>query len=343
MFRGQDWRGDQPGPHHSGTRDVRLADVALLEPATVALRQRVWESFCRWFGRSFPGAVVSEWIALAPPAFIIAVVAYGNASFEAGTPLLYFRQLIAHIQSEYPLLWPYVFRAWQTVSRWEVCEPIQHRPPLPEPILQAIAALGASWAWPRWVAVLLGCFYSIARIGEFLQAKRADVLLPKDLLSDDKIIFVKVRSPKTRRRGPTVQYVTIDAPCCFEFLCVVWGRLRPDDHLYNGSAGAFRTRWDATLARIGIPKCHRLTPGSLRAGGAVAAHRRGKQVSELLRAMRLQQQKTLAIYLQGTTAFSVLPALPETVRSNVQLLKAAMPAFLEHSCRGPAARSSAKG
>jgi hypothetical protein len=59
--------------------------------------------------------------------------------------------------------------------------------------------------------------------------------------------------------------------------------------------------------------------------------------------MRLQQQKTLAIYLQGTTAFSVLPALPETVRSNVQLLKAAMPAFLEHSCRGPAARSSAKG
>ena len=179
MFRGQDWRGDQPGPHHSGTRDVRLADVALLEPATVALRQRVWESFCRWFGRSFPGAVVSEWIALAPPAFIIAVVAYGNASFEACTPLLYFRQLIAHIQSEYPLLWPYVFRAWQTVSRWEVCEPIQHRPPLPEPILQAIAALGASWAWPRWVAVLLGCFYSIARIGEFLQAKRADVFAAK--------------------------------------------------------------------------------------------------------------------------------------------------------------------
>ena len=214
---------------------------------------------------------------------------------------------------------------------------------MPEPILQAMAALGASWQWPRWVAVLLGCFYSIARVGEFLQARRSDVLLPRDLLSEEKVIFVQVRSPKSRRRGPTVQYVTIDAPCCFDFLCSVWEKLQADEFLYNGSAGAFRTRWDAALARIGIPKCHRLTPGSIRAGGAVAAHRRGKQISELLWAMRLQQQKTLAFYLQETTAFSVLPALPEAVRTNVQLLKAAMPAFLEHSSRGPAARSCAKG
>lgn len=82
------------------------------------------------------------------------------------------------------------------------------------------------------------------------------------------------------------------------------------------------------MARIGVAEVHRLTPGSLRPGGAVALHRSGVQIQDLLWRMRLQHLQTLANYLQEVSASSVLPALPQKVRHNISLLKGAMPAII---------------
>ena len=92
-----------------------------------------------------------------------------------------------------------MFQAWETVSKWELLEPVQHRPPLPEPILHAMACLGLSWGWFRWTAILLAAFYLISRVGELLRAVRSDVLISADLLDDDEKIYIRISEPKTRK------------------------------------------------------------------------------------------------------------------------------------------------
>lgn len=110
-----------------------------------------------------------------------------------------------------------------------------------------MATLGLCWGLRRWTATMLGCFFSICRIGEFLKARRCDVLLPCDILEDEQVIYVNIDEPKTRRRGARRQYATINQPDVVRFLSAVWQGLARDELLYGSSAGAFRHRWDALL------------------------------------------------------------------------------------------------
>ena len=79
----------------------------------------------------------------------------------------------------------------------------------------------------------------------------------------------------------------------------------------------YRKRWDKLLRALGIPADFHLTPGGLRGGGAVAAYRRGDQVSEIQWRMRLQHVGTLAFYLQEVAALSVIPRLHPRARGKV--------------------------
>lgn len=78
------------------------------------------------------------------------------------------------------------------------------------------------------------------------------------------------------------------------------------------------------------PLSTRITPGSLRAGGAVFLHKRGLGISDVMWRLRIQRQKikTLTYYLQEVTAESVLPALPERVRNRIRLLRGLLPVLL---------------
>eukprot|EP00438_Fugacium_kawagutii_P025713 Skav210469 [mRNA] locus=scaffold737:198761:205644:+ [translate_table: standard] len=144
------------------------------------------------------------------------------------------------------------------------------------------------------------------------------------------VVYVKISSPKTRRRGPSVQYITVDAAHIVPWLESVWCGLRPNDFLYPGTPSAFRSRWDKTLANLGVSRAHKLTPGSLRPGGAVRAHRKQVGIADLMWRMRLQHQKTLSYYLQEVTAMSVLPSLTQTTREKISVLQGALPIFMCH-------------
>ena len=87
------------------------------------------------------------------------------------------------------------------------------------------------------------------------------------------------------------------------------------------------------MKRIGVLLEHKLTPGSLTAGGAVAMHRAGIDIHTLLWRLRLQHLQTLGYYLQEVTASSLLPASPDEVRRNISLLQAALPAFVKAVAR----------
>lgn len=300
----------------------------MLEPQTIAMRKRFWDSFTGWLTDEL-GSDSLDFLLAAPILLVKALEQYGHHEYAVGTPLRYFRQLLAHVQKEYPLVKPFMSVAWALVSRWEVAEPVQHRPPMPEPLMHAMVALGIVWKWPLFSAATLLCFYGICRIGEILQASRRDLLTPRDLMSDDAVLYLKIRQPKSRRRGPAVQYVTVSDPVIVAFLASVWEHFDKDLKLYPGSSSGYRRRWDALLSGLGVQKFHRLTPASLRGGGCVSAHKRGLPISDLLWKMRLQHAKTLGYYLQETTAESILPSLSPECRSNISAARALLPFLLK--------------
>ena len=101
-------------------------------------------------------------------------------------------------------------------------------------------------------------------------------------------------------------------------ISATWGKLHRRDKLFPGSPAMFRNRWDKILSALSIPPRFKLTPGSLRGGGAVAAYREGRAISDIQWSMRLQNQSTLAFYLQEVSAESVLPRLSSEARFSVQ-------------------------
>ncbi len=199
---------------------------------------------------------------------------------------------------------------------------------MPEPLLRAMCSLALLWKWKRVAAILLLTFYSISRIGEVLRAAREDLLTPRDLLSERQVLFLKIRNPKSRGRGPKTQYSSCDEPEVVSFVAAVFDKVTPTEALYPSSAGAFRRRWDALLEFLNVEKKHRLTPGSLRGGGAVWGHRQKIAIDELCWKMRLQHAKTLRYYLQEVAAESILPSVNEDSRQLILLLQGLLPPLL---------------
>lgn len=318
-----------PGPRRPpNPRTGDLADVELLEPVTIALRAKIWGSFVNWV-EDTAGGNFFPWVLGQPSILVDLLISYGHAAFREGVSLMYFRQLLAHVQRENIAVRPYMMSAWQVVSKWELMEPTNHRPPLPEPLMAAMATLGWLWGWRRWTATMVFSFVGACRVGEVLNARRAHLLLPSDLLSDEPIAYLKLISPKTRKRGARVQYSTFDHAVLMPLLEAAWAKLDRDAFLYGASPGAFRTRWNTLMKKLSVPVSSRLTPGSLRAGGAVWLHKRGLGIADVMWRLRLQHQKTLTFYLQEITAESILPALPQSVREAIRLLKELLPVIVE--------------
>lgn len=125
---------------HPGPRPCRrgsLDDVELLEPRTVAMRQKFWGAFSSWLKEHLGPTGLDDCL-LSPMLLVKSLEIYGSYEFSAGTPLHYFRQLLAHVQKEFPLVKPFMAPAWAVVTKWELAEPTQHRPPIPEPVVKAM-------------------------------------------------------------------------------------------------------------------------------------------------------------------------------------------------------------
>ena len=322
-----------PGPRYvSGLferRSINLAGVELLEPVTINFRAKIWSRFLAWAEDALGSGVAEEWLYSHQQLFVELLVAFGFHLFHNGDALHTYRQILAHVQREHPVLRLFMPKAWSVVQKWEKVEPTVHRTPLPEPILLAMTTLALTWGWRRFAAVLIYSFFSVSRVGEVLRAKRSQALTPKDLLFESDTIYLKVLNPKTRNRGAKTQYSSTDEKLCVDLVAKVWDELLPDQWLYQGSAGAFRSRWNALLRKLTIPQVLHLTPGSLRGGGAVAAYRKGTSIDRLMWKMRILHQKTLASYLQEMVAASVLPSLPFEVLERIKQLQSFLPFLVD--------------
>lgn len=226
--------------------------MQLLEPVTVALRNKLWKVFAEWFAENIGPQDPSEWAYLSPQAFGAVMVAYGHALYDANSSLHYYRQLLAHIQKMHINVKPFLAGAWELATKWQSLEPVEHRPPIPESLILAMVSLAWLWRWRRWAAVALYTFSAVSRVGEVLRAFRRDAVTPSDILFEQHVIFLQVGQPKTRNRGPRIQYTSASWKPCVDLVSSVWDSISPDEPLFPGSPAAFRFRWDALLRHLNV-------------------------------------------------------------------------------------------
>ena len=80
--------------------------------------------------------------------------------------------------------------AWDLLARWEMVQPVTHRPPLPKVLLDAMISLALTWGWIRWASLTFLAFHGAMRVGEPLKAKRSDLLLPIEPSLGKRPVFV---------------------------------------------------------------------------------------------------------------------------------------------------------
>ena len=197
-----------PGPRRAAPPRPQggLEDVQLLEPVTVALRNKLWKVFVDWFAANVGGEGSSEWAFRSPQAFRAVMVAYGHALYDAGSSLYYYRQLLAHVQKLHVQVKPFLSEAWEVATKWQSVEPVEHRPPIPESLALAMK---------RWAAITLYTFSAISRVGEVLRAHRRDVLTPSDILFEQDVIYFQDLKPRT---SSAVQLCKLEALCTIGFV-----------------------------------------------------------------------------------------------------------------------------
>ena len=85
-----------------------------------------------------------------------------------------------------------------------------HRTPVPESLLKAMASVALLWGY-RWAGATLLAYYGIGRMGEVLKCRRHHLLLASDLVDPSAAVFLKLDYSKTAARGrPRVQHLRID-------------------------------------------------------------------------------------------------------------------------------------
>lgn len=254
------------------------------------------------------------------------LAAYGRHLFELGGALFNFRHLVVFAEREISGLRGNLQPAWDTITRWEELEPVEHRRPIPLALFKAMVSLSVLWSWPKVACVLLIAFYGCCRPGEVLKACRGQLVLPEDLGQEDGPIFFRISSPKPGRRGMgRVQHTKITCPEACAFLAFHLGHVHPDLLVFGGSPNVFRTRWNKLLLGLRVPTAAGMTPAGLRAGGTVHLYRHGMPIADILWALRLKNIETLQHYLQEVATQITMVDLPQHCKDLVKSFSTCFP------------------
>ena len=316
--------GPRPRARGPFVSDLELIDT--VEPGTRAVQARAMDKLDSWLLRELGEETFNSVSQICPKLRLLFLRAFGNWLFQRGEAMYLYRHLVVHLQQTYPGERTMLAPAWDLLNRWEIVLPVQHRPPLPRVVLDAMLSISLQWGWYRFACITALAFHGAMRIGEPLRALRSDLVLPTEAFLDEHVCFISIQKPKSRRRGKgKTQHSKITDSATVKFAAALYEDMPSACALYPASAATYRRRWDLVMMALQIPPEARLTPGSLRGGGAVHLYHQGVGISDLLWRLRLRHVITLESYLQETAAAGVFGKLPENAKANVRNCSAMLP------------------
>ena len=248
-----------------------------------------------------------------------ALLAFGKHLFYTGAPKYFYAETINAVVDHFPSYRNLVSSAWATLKKWEEAEPMEPSMIMPSSLIQAAVSLALLWNWRYFAAAILLGFHGLLRPNELLPLKRADLVLPRDVLSPELVAYVKLVRTKTSR-FMLRQHARISDEVTVLFLDATFGCMPATDLLFGCSPSMFRTRWNKLFGALGIPTSEKLrgvTPKSLRGSGASWMFHYTEDVNRVLWRGRWQSKRTLEHYLQDVMGQVLLSNLPQDQRDRI--------------------------
>lgn len=249
---------------------------------------------------------------------------YGRHLYTTSEARYLYVEAINAVTDRYRHLKGQLTTAWDVVTSWCNLEPTTHRCPMPLVLLKAMVTAALFWQWNRVAILLLLSYFGIFRMADVLPLKRKHLIFAEDWGDHCTIMYVAIEEPKTRFRGARHQHGSVTDACTIAFCKHMLRHLDAEHMIWPFSPGLFRKRFEQLLSRLQVSDLH-VTPGGLRAGGAVYAFRSTSDVATLQWRMRIKDQVTLSHYLQEVAAVNVLSSLKRSVKQNLHFIADQLP------------------
>ena len=245
-----------------------------------------------------------------------ALIGFIQDLYEVGGALWVGTHAVLAAQTRWRNLRGQLRPAWDSIQSWKMLVPLTPRVPLPEVLLEAIArwavfaALvldpGHAPEWWCFAAVIRLGFYALLRPKEIWNLLRSDIRMPgpRSLLREP-ISVLTIREAKNRAYMGRLQIRTVRAPHASAWLAWLLDGAPSSAPVWPFPASAFRRRLDQALAFFGL-EASRITPASLRAGGATAMLEAGDSITSIRFAGSWSSERVLSHYLQQAEAAAVL-------------------------------------
>lgn len=229
------------------------------------------------------------------------------------------KHAILYVQAARPRLKKTLKAAWNSIKIWEEQTPSNFRPPLPLSILVALTCqcrLLAARDESRpcksiWLAfgVLLNIgFFALLRPGEMFKLVASDVMLPNSISLGAPFAIIRLCSPKNSRQMGRQQFAEIHHPDAVNWLAWWVTGLKSSSPLWPSSPARFRVMFKQLCARLGLEGL-KLSPASLRAGGATWMLDEKVEVSRIRFQGRWSNLRSLEHYLQVARAQQITLSL----------------------------------
>ena len=265
-----------------------------------------------------------------PELLVRQLLQYGMQLYEAGRPYSHYAETVNGLGARHPSIRRLMSGAWDLAFAWLREEPYEHHQACPYQVLLAATTLSILCGWPRVAGAIVLMWGAVCRVGEVLNATRADLVLPTDMEGALHAVMLRVGEPKTRFRAARHQVARMDWEDLVSFTIAVFDELKQQERLWPASPQLLRTRFKQLLEAMGLPTTHGphgrpLDLGSLRAGGATHLLLATEDSELVRRRGRWLSSRTMEIYIQESSATTFYPRLPEKVKAKVSMLAKAFP------------------
>lgn len=208
--------------------------------------------------------------------------------------------------------------AWRTFGAWKREQPTASAPPLPQIVLRAVVVVCANFGLHRLGALLALAFHAYLRTSEFLDLRAEDLLL------DGQRGSVRLWHTKTSRRVGGYESVVIDCPVTIVYLRRALSEMQPGESFWPYSVVLFRRVWVGILTLVGCQNM-RLSPYSIRRGGASEDFARCGSLGRCMIRGRWRHLKTAKVYLQVARTVETTLQLPSEAALRCTHLAALFP------------------
>ena len=215
------------------------------------------------------------------------------------------RRMILGVQTAYKPLRGRLGRAWSCLATWQMKVPTWSRVPLTADLLHAMFSTALAMAFENsreaclWMAfgILLRVgFVGLLRPKELVNCRACDVRLPRTRW-EPKSVVLRLVEPKNKASLGRYQFVLIKDASLVDWLCWMLEGISPMARLWPSSQSSFSKFFRRCLERLGLTRL-RLSPGSLRPGGATAHFLHFSSISILRILGRWRVESSLDHYIQ---------------------------------------------